>query len=78
MDKTTTQETNLGLDMNGTHLVLDYADDVNLIDDDIRTINGNVLLNAYLSVGQISSVSGIPPIKTGWKPCLTNESNINV
>ena len=32
------QETNLGLDMNGTHQVLAYADDVNLIGDDFRTI----------------------------------------
>ena len=30
------QETNLGLDMNGAHQVLAYADDVNLIGDDIR------------------------------------------
>ena len=42
------QETNLGLDMNGTHQELAYADDVNLICDDIRTIERNldVLLNA--------------------------------
>ena len=42
------QETNLGLGMNGTHQVLAYADDVNLIIDDIRTIerNADVLLNA--------------------------------
>ena len=35
--------------MNGTHQVLAYADDVNLIGDDIRTIERNVdvLLNAY-------------------------------
>ena len=32
------QETNLGLDTNCTHQVLAYADDVNLIDDDIRAI----------------------------------------
>ena len=32
------QETNLGLDMNGTHHELYYADDVNLIGEDIRTI----------------------------------------
>ena len=32
------QETNLGLDMNGTHQLLAYADDVNLIGDHIRTI----------------------------------------
>ena len=35
------QETNLGLYMNGTHQVLAYADDVNLIGDDIRTIERN-------------------------------------
>ena len=42
------QETNLGLDMNGTHQELAYADDVNLIGDYIRTIERNVdvLLNA--------------------------------
>ena len=42
------QETNLGLDMNGTHQVLAYGDDVNSIGDDIRTIerNADVLLNA--------------------------------
>ena len=34
--------------MNGTHQILAYADDVNLIGDDIRTIerNADVLLNA--------------------------------
>ena len=31
----------LGLDMNGTHQVLAYADDVKLIGDDIRTIETN-------------------------------------
>ena len=40
------------LDMNGTHQVLAYADDVKLIDDDIRTLerNADVLLNACLAV----------------------------
>ena len=39
--------TKLELDMNSTHQVLAYADDVNLIGDDIRTIerNAEVLLN---------------------------------
>ena len=37
------QETNLGLDMNGTHQVLAYADNVNLIGDDIRTIEMQVI-----------------------------------
>ena len=42
------QETNVGLDMNDTHQVLAYADVVNLIGDDIRTIerNADALLNA--------------------------------
>ena len=35
------QKTNLGLDMNGTHQVLAYEDNVNLIGDDIRTIERN-------------------------------------
>ena len=46
------QETNLGLNMNGTHQVLAYADDVNLIGD-IRTIERNTgaLLNACKDIG---------------------------
>ena len=47
------QETNLGLDMNGNNQVLAYADDVNLIGDDIRTTerNTDVLLNACKDIG---------------------------
>ena len=39
--------------MNGTHQVLAYADDVNLIGDDIRTIarNSDVLLNVCKDIG---------------------------
>ena len=38
------------LDINGIHQVLAYADDVNLIGDDIGTIerNADVLLNVLL------------------------------
>ena len=41
------QETNLGQDINAIHQVLAYLDYVNLIRDDIRTIeiNADVLLN---------------------------------
>ena len=41
------------LDMNGTHQVLAYANDVNLIGDDIRTIerNADVLLNSCEDIG---------------------------
>ena len=47
------QGTSLGLEMNGTHQVLAYADDVNLIGGDIRTIKRNVdvLLNACKDIG---------------------------
>ena len=46
------QETNLGLD-HGTHQLLNYADDVNLIGDDFRKIerNADVLLNACKDIG---------------------------
>ena len=39
--------------MNDTHQVLAYADDVNLIGDDIRTIERNayVLLDVYKDIG---------------------------
>ena len=39
--------------MNGTHLVLAYADDVNLMGDDVSTIERNVevLLNACKDIG---------------------------
>ena len=41
-----------GLDMNGTHQILAYADDVNVMGDDIRTIenNADVLLNACKNI----------------------------
>ena len=32
------QEIDMGLDINGTHQLLAYVDDLNLIGDDIRTI----------------------------------------
>ena len=46
------QETNLGLDMKVIHQVLAYADGVNLLSDDIRTIgrNGDVLLNTSKNI----------------------------
>ena len=50
--------TNLGLDMNGTYQVLACADDVNLISDDIRTIerNADVLLNACKDIGLVVNI----------------------
>ena len=54
------QETNSGLDMNGTHQVLAYADDVYFKGDKIRIgRNENVLLKAcqgtYLAVDRSKS-----------------------
>ena len=40
------QETNLGLDMNGTHQILTYADDVNLIGNDIACKDIDLELNS--------------------------------
>ena len=39
--------------MNGTHQILAYVDEVNVIGDDIRTIetNAEVLLNACKDIG---------------------------
>ena len=59
------QETNLGLDINGNHLVLSYAVDVNLIGDYTRTAERNavVLLNACKDISlAVNTVK-----KTTWK-----------
>jgi hypothetical protein len=46
------QGTNLELNINGTHQVLAYADEVNLISDNIRVErNADVLLNACKELG---------------------------
>ena len=49
------EETRLALDMNSNHRILTYVDDVNLIGDDIRTIerNADVLLNACKDIGLV-------------------------
>jgi hypothetical protein len=47
------QENQVGLKFNGTHQLLAYADDVNLLGDNIETINKNTetLINASKEVG---------------------------
>ena len=39
------QKTNLGLDINGTHQILIYADDINLVDNDIRATEKILIVN---------------------------------
>ena len=51
------KETNLGLNMNGTHLVLAHGDDVNLIDDDITTIERNDAVLLYACKDNVLSVN---------------------
>ena len=53
--------------MNGTHQVLAYADDIDLIGDDIRTIerNADVLLNACKDIGLAVNIGKTKYIAVG-------------
>ena len=49
------QETNLGQDVNGTHQVVSYVDDVSLIGNIIRTVerNADMLLNSCKDIDSL-------------------------
>ena len=53
----------LGLDRNGTHQILAHVDDVNLIGDDIRTIETNayMLLNSCKDIGLVVNIGNNRP-----------------
>jgi Reverse transcriptase (RNA-dependent DNA polymerase). len=69
------QETRLGLDVNGTHQVLAYADDVNLIGDDTRTIerNADVLLNACKNICLTMNTGKTKYIEGRHRDMMVNE-----
>jgi hypothetical protein len=55
------QKNQVGLKLNETHQLLAYADDVNLVGDNISTIEKNTetLINASREVGQETKVEGL-------------------
>ena len=70
----------MGLDMNGTHQVLAYVDDVNLIFDDIRTIerNADVLLNACKDIGLAVNTGKTKCMELGSHQGITTNDHINI
>ena len=71
------QETGLGLDMNGTHQVLAYADDVNLIGNDIRIIERNPdVINACKDIGLAVNIGKTKNMEIGrHRGVIANEHN---
>ena len=69
------QETNLELDMNVTHQVLAYAEDIHLKHHDIRTIerNAEVLLNACKIIGLIINTGETKYMEIGRHRGMVNE-----
>ena len=72
------QRNNLGLDTNGTHQVLAYVDDVNLIGYDIRTVerNADVLLNFCVHIGLSVNTGKTKYMEVGrHRGSIANEHN---
>ena len=61
------QETRLGLEMNGNQQVLAYANDVNLMENDIKTLerNADVLLNVCKDIGLAVNIRKIKYMEIG-------------
>ena len=74
------QETNLGLDMNGKHQVLAYADDLNLTGDDIRRIerNTDVLLSACKVIGLAVNTGKTKYMEIGRNPGMIANEHIRI
>ena len=66
--------------MYGTHQVMAYADDVNLIGDDIRTIerNADVLLNACKDIGLTVNTEKTKYMEMGHHRGMIANAHINI
>jgi hypothetical protein len=66
--------------MNGTHQVLVYVDDVNLIDNGIRTIerNADVLLNACKDIGLAVNIGKTKHMEIGRHRVMIANALINI
>ena len=63
--------------MNGTHQVLAYADDVNLIGDDIRTIE-RILLNACKDIGLAVNIGKTKYMEIGCHRGMIANAHIKI
>ena len=73
------QETYLGLDINGTHQVLAYVNDINLIGDDIKTIerNADMSLTACNDIGLAVNIGKTKYMEVGRHQCMMANEHIS-
>jgi hypothetical protein len=65
--------------MNGTHQVLAYADEVNLIGDDIKTIkNAEMLLNLCKNIGLAVNLGKTNYVKIGLHRGMIANEHIKI
>jgi hypothetical protein len=69
----------VGLKLNGTHQLLAYADDVNLLGDNIDTIkkNTDILIDASMEVGLEINVDKTKYMLLSSSECRSKSENKN-